>query len=217
MRLALCFLRALGALRGECLILTAEQVCFFHRVGPHWLDRAVLPAAMVTSIAAIAWLHREVPAGWVLATCSDRVARTGPLPRVEPLTPAPIPTRHGERTSLSIHTLSLLGKHSMNRTRTVIVLGAWSWLVSVFAAADDWPQWRGPARDGVWNETGIVERFESDRIALEMAYGDFQRLQRPTVADGRVYVSDRVITPREIERVHCFAAETGNSSGRLQL
>ena len=27
------------------------------------------------------------------------------------------------------------------------------------AAADDWPQWMGPNRDGVWKETGILEKF----------------------------------------------------------
>ena len=25
--------------------------------------------------------------------------------------------------------------------------------------ADDWPQWMGPQRDGVWRETGILEKF----------------------------------------------------------
>ena len=25
--------------------------------------------------------------------------------------------------------------------------------------ADDWPQWLGPKRDGVWRETGIVKEF----------------------------------------------------------
>ena len=25
--------------------------------------------------------------------------------------------------------------------------------------ADDWPQWLGPKRDGVWRETGILDRF----------------------------------------------------------
>src|SRR4051812_11872755 len=25
------------------------------------------------------------------------------------------------------------------------------------ARADDWPQWMGPQRDGVWRETGIIE------------------------------------------------------------
>ena len=27
---------------------------------------------------------------------------------------------------------------------------------------DDWPQWRGPRRDGTWAETGLVERFEGE-------------------------------------------------------
>src|SRR5215470_11008223 len=25
--------------------------------------------------------------------------------------------------------------------------------------ADDWPQWLGPQRDGVWRETGILDKF----------------------------------------------------------
>src|SRR5438093_1069608 len=32
-------------------------------------------------------------------------------------------------------------------------------LLSAAARADDWPQWRGPNRDAVWNETGILESF----------------------------------------------------------
>ena len=36
--------------------------------------------------------------------------------------------------------------------------------ISAAAFADDWPQWRGPLRDGVWRETGLVERFTADRI-----------------------------------------------------
>ena len=27
------------------------------------------------------------------------------------------------------------------------------------AGADDWPEWRGKGRQGVWNETGVIERF----------------------------------------------------------
>ena len=27
------------------------------------------------------------------------------------------------------------------------------------ARGDDWPQWLGPRRDGVWRETGVVEKF----------------------------------------------------------
>ena len=25
--------------------------------------------------------------------------------------------------------------------------------------AEDWPEWRGKGRTGVWNETGILEKF----------------------------------------------------------
>lgn len=32
------------------------------------------------------------------------------------------------------------------------------------SAGHDWPQWRGPRRDGVWREEGIVERFEEPRL-----------------------------------------------------
>ena len=31
------------------------------------------------------------------------------------------------------------------------------WLAA--ARADDWPQWMGPQRDGVWRETGILGKF----------------------------------------------------------
>jgi hypothetical protein len=30
---------------------------------------------------------------------------------------------------------------------------------SLSGHADDWPQWRGPLRDGVWREDGVLERF----------------------------------------------------------
>jgi hypothetical protein len=29
--------------------------------------------------------------------------------------------------------------------------------------ADDWPQWLGPKRDGVWREKGIVEKFPAPK------------------------------------------------------
>ena len=27
------------------------------------------------------------------------------------------------------------------------------------ALADDWPQWFGPEHDGVWRETGVIDKF----------------------------------------------------------
>jgi outer membrane protein assembly factor BamB len=77
------------------------------------------------------------------------------------------------------------------------------------ATADEWPQWRGPQRDGVWRETGILERFPAAQIAIKWRAAISSGFSGPTVADGRVYVSDRVVKPEEIERVHCFDRETG--------
>src|SRR5437764_755938 len=54
------------------------------------------------------------------------------------------------------------------------------------AQADDWPQWLGPRRDGVWRETGILERFPAGgpvvlwRTPIGAGYAG------PAVADGRV-------------------------------
>ena len=34
-------------------------------------------------------------------------------------------------------------------------------LLNIQVFATDWPQWRGPGRDGVWQEKGVVQKFES--------------------------------------------------------
>ncbi|MCU0787133.1 MAG: PQQ-like beta-propeller repeat protein [Verrucomicrobia bacterium] len=68
-------------------------------------------------------------------------------------------------------------------------------MVVIGAHADDWPQWLGPQRDGVWRETGIVETFPGTgpnfrwRTAIGSGYAG------PAVANGRVYVHDRKLAP----------------------
>ncbi|MCS6860222.1 MAG: PQQ-like beta-propeller repeat protein [Abditibacteriales bacterium] len=82
-----------------------------------------------------------------------------------------------------------------------------AWLTT--ARADDWPQWRGPHRDGVWRETGIIEKFDSPEIKIRWRVPISNGYSGPTVADGRVYVMDRIVEPTEQERVHCFDWQTG--------
>lgn len=79
-----------------------------------------------------------------------------------------------------------------------------------FVFADDWPQWRGSNRDGVWQETGIIDKFEGEEIPIKWRVPIGSGYSGPTVADGRVYVTDRIAKPRQIERVHCFDWQTGN-------
>ena len=100
------------------------------------------------------------------------------------------------------------------RMRTIVLL-LWTILFllpltgDTRLAADEWPQWRGPNRDGVWTETGIVERFSAERIERRWTAPISGGYSGPTVADGRVYVTDRVVEPNELERVHCFDWQTG--------
>ena len=74
---------------------------------------------------------------------------------------------------------------------------------------DDWPQWRGPHRDGVWRETGLVEELPADGLEIRWRAPIGGGYAGPSVADGRVYVMDRLVEPEEVERVHCFAWDTG--------
>lgn len=64
------------------------------------------------------------------------------------------------------------------------------------APADDWPQYRGPQRDGVWRETGIVARLPPTphyrwRTAISGGFAG------PAVAGGRLYVCDRFVQKGE--------------------
>jgi outer membrane protein assembly factor BamB len=78
-----------------------------------------------------------------------------------------------------------------------------------FAPADEWPQWRGPNRDGVWREDGLVEKFADKQLKVRWRVPISSGYSGPTVADGRVLVTDRVIDPKQIERVHAFDWQTG--------
>ena len=98
-------------------------------------------------------------------------------------------------------------------------------LSSGTARADDWPQWLGPKRDGVWREDGIADKFPADgpkklwEKPVGIGYGG------PAVAGGKLYLMDRVLgsgvanpaNPFDRqskvagnERVLCLDAKTGN-------
>ncbi len=88
----------------------------------------------------------------------------------------------------------------------VIVIGLMS---STTAYGDDWPQWRGPRADGVWREKGIITKFAKPQLDYVWRTPISSGYSGPTVADGRVYVTDRVRKPKQVERVHCLNAKTG--------
>src|SRR5439155_18558092 len=86
-------------------------------------------------------------------------------------------------------------------------------LCSVAAArAEDWPQWRGPHRDAVWHETGILQSFPSEGLKVLWRLPVGVGFSRPVVAQGRVYVTDSHVTRTNArENVRCLDAATGNT------
>jgi outer membrane protein assembly factor BamB len=93
------------------------------------------------------------------------------------------------------------------------------------SSADDWPQWLGPKRDGVWREQGILEKFPAGgppvlwRVPVNGGYAG------PAVVGNRLYVTDRKAgkplerKPGErgipslpgTERILCLDTTTGKS------
>ena len=56
--------------------------------------------------------------------------------------------------------------------------------------ADDWHQWRGVDRLGVWHETGILERFPNEGLMVTWRVPIGSGYAGPAVADGRVFVPE---------------------------
>jgi len=79
----------------------------------------------------------------------------------------------------------------MNRSRLTGMVCFGIGLATAAVFADDWPQWMGPQRDGVWRETGIVETFPAEgppvRWRTEIGGG----YAGPAVVGNRVYVTDK--------------------------
>ena len=89
--------------------------------------------------------------------------------------------------------------------------------------ADDWPQWLGPRRDGVWREAGIINAIPAAGLPVKWRVAVNGGYSGPAVAEGRVYLTDydrpeaplanapndrTQLTGRE--RVLCFDAATGD-------
>jgi len=88
----------------------------------------------------------------------------------------------------------------------VLLLGI---LLNPVELKDEWPDWRGPDRDGSWNEKGIIKYLDPDQVKIKWSVPLSAGYSGPTVYDQRVYVTDRLTHPENVERVLCFNALTG--------
>ena len=96
--------------------------------------------------------------------------------------------------------------------RRVLVALALSWLIlGTGVTADDWPEWRGKGRSGVWTETGILDRFPAQGLTATWRASVNSGYAGPAVAGGRVFITDSRPTTanRAIERAMALDEATG--------
>ena len=84
-------------------------------------------------------------------------------------------------------------------------------LATAVLHAEDWPQWRGKGRLGVWNETGILKQFPDGGPRRVWSAPIANGYAGPAVADGRVFATDyrRGAGRSGVERVLCLDERTG--------
>lgn len=96
--------------------------------------------------------------------------------------------------------------------RTTLIFGVLAGCVLPLSA-NDWPEWRGMNRDGVWSETGIVDAMPNElnvkwRVPINSGFSG------AAVADGRVFITDWAEDPTSrtmdgAERAIALDEETG--------
>ena len=68
------------------------------------------------------------------------------------------------------------------------VLGLCLFFLTSVAGAEDWPQWRGPGREGICRETGLLKEWpDGGPKLLWQVKGCGTGYSAPTVAAGRIY------------------------------
>ena len=100
----------------------------------------------------------------------------------------------------------LVSRHTVRQ----LLIACLMWASAGLLMAADWPQWRGPNRDGRWTETGIISSFPSTGLVPKWKVPVGFGYSTPIVSSGKLYLSDLVVEKSNVfERVLCFNARSG--------
>jgi len=77
--------------------------------------------------------------------------------------------------------------------------------------AEDWPEWRGKGRAGIWTESGILDKFPEKGLTPVWRTPLHGGFAGPAVATGRVFVTDfkRSSGKKGMERALCLDEKSG--------
>ncbi len=86
-------------------------------------------------------------------------------------------------------------------------------VMALAACAEDWPEWRGKGRLGVWNETGVLRKFPDTGLRIEWRVPVKNGFSGPAVSNGRIYLTDFTEAShlKGRERVLCLDEKTGKT------
>src|SRR5439155_26135020 len=89
-------------------------------------------------------------------------------------------------------------------------------LTNVRSGADDWPEWRGRGRVGIWNETGVVATLPEGGLPVSWRTPIRAGYSGPAVAGGRVFITDsqRIKANEAVERAIALDKLTGKEIRR---
>ncbi|MDZ4289655.1 MAG: PQQ-binding-like beta-propeller repeat protein [Prosthecobacter sp.] len=104
----------------------------------------------------------------------------------------------------------MASKLRLNQIQFCLTLSVVSWTAPSPLHAEDWPQWRGMNRDGIWNETGLLSTLPATGLPILWRAPIGPGWSSPVIVSGRVYVTDvEVKMPESFERARCFDEYTG--------
>ncbi len=96
-------------------------------------------------------------------------------------------------------------------TRSLLLVLALALQFPLAAPSEDWPQFRGPNRDAICREIGMLQSFPAQGLTIRWRAPVAAGNSSPIVAGDRVYVTDQEVKPpgEAWERVHCLDETTG--------
>src|ERR1043165_9919380 len=103
-----------------------------------------------------------------------------------------------------------------NQLLRFLLLAARSCLLVSSLQADDWPQWRGPQRDGISQEKGLLAEWPKDGPKMMWQRTDIgSGYSTPAVAGDRIYILSN--EGNEDEFVQALDAKNGTRVWRTRL
>ena len=90
-------------------------------------------------------------------------------------------------TMQTVHGASRIGRRRVLVSLILSAVLGWS---ANPVDAENWPEWRGANRLGIWHETGIIDRFPEGGLKVSWRAPVGSGYAGPAVADGRVFLLD---------------------------